>query len=132
MTPEFIVAFVFGCVFVVALLMIAIFIPQPTNQQMFIFRVVLALAAAGVGAVIPGFFMIQGEVVKFTFQAGGALALFVLVYLLNPPSLIANPAKSALPSPKPPVKRKVPAHSTDAPVDSAQPANPTNDEGSSK
>lgn len=62
MTPEFIAAFVFGCVFVTALLAIAIFIPVPTNQQMFISRVVLALAAGGVGAVIPGFFTIQGEV----------------------------------------------------------------------
>src|SRR3989442_5403866 len=102
MTPEFIVAFVFGCVFVAALLLIAVLIPNPTNQQMFIFRVVLALAAAGVGAVIPGFLTIQGEALKVTIQAGGALALFVLIFLINPRSLIANPAKSTLHSPKRP------------------------------
>ncbi len=83
MTPESIAALAFGCVFATALLVIAIFIPKPTNEQMFIFRVVLALAAGGVGAVIPGFFTIQGEVLKFTLQAGGALAVFGIIFLIT-------------------------------------------------
>ena len=79
MTPELIAAFVFGCVFVIVLLVIAIRFPDPTDQQMFIFRVVMALAAAGVAAIIPGFLEIQGKALEFTIRAGGALAVFLLM-----------------------------------------------------
>ena len=40
--------------FVLALLAIALFVPNPTTFQLFVFRVVLALAAVGIGAIIPG------------------------------------------------------------------------------
>jgi len=124
MTPEFIAAFAFGCIFITALLVIAVVIPEPTIQQMLFFRVVLALAAAGVGAVIPGFFTIQGEVVKITLQAGGALALFVLIYLINPPNIVPKPT---LPRPRHPVRRAVPRHLIEeGPID------PVEDGGSSK
>ena len=86
MTPELILAFIFGCVFVGVLLVIAVTIPNPTTQQMFIFRVVLALSAAGIGAVFPGFLDLQGKVLEISLRAGGALAMFILVYLINPPA----------------------------------------------
>ena len=107
MTPQLITAFVFGCIFVIVLLVIALAIPEPTSQQMFIFRVVLALAAAGIGAIIPGFLDINGKILDISLRATGALALFVLIYRINPPDLTA---KSALPKPKPPVKKKMPSH----------------------
>ena len=68
------------------MLIVAIAIPQPTATQWFVFRVVLALAAAGIGAVIPGLIVVN---VSKTVRAGGAIALFVLVYTLNPPQLVA-------------------------------------------
>lgn len=81
------IAFTFGVVFVVIMLVIAIWIPRPTETQWFIFRVVLALAAGGVGALIPGLINVQaGPYVR----AGGALALFVLVYWFNPPKLVVS------------------------------------------
>jgi len=147
MPPAIIAAFVFGLVCIAALLAIAILIPRPTNEQMFIFRVVLAIAAGGVGAVIPGFFDIQGEVLKFTLQAGGALALFVIIFLINPPSLVPKDINSkeispkdtdskdtspTFPSPKPPVKIKVPPHSRkETAVDSASSSTSKKDERSS-
>ncbi len=77
----------FGVGFVLMLLAIALLVPDPTNFQMWVFRVVLALAAGGVGALIPGF-------IEFKFRnwlrAGGAAAFFALVYLVNPPGLIVN------------------------------------------
>jgi hypothetical protein len=78
----------FGCgvVFVVVMLVIAIAIPNPTTAQWFVFRVVLALAAAGIGAVLPGLIVVN---VSRVVRAGGAIALFVLVYLLNPPQLVS-------------------------------------------
>lgn len=82
---EKVAVFIFGIVFVIVMFIIAIFFPHPSDFQIFVFRVILALAAAGVGAIIPGFIL-----VKFSnyVRAGGALALFVLIYLFNPPSLV--------------------------------------------
>lgn len=143
MTPEIIADFVFGCVCVAALLSIAIFIPRPTNEQMFIFRVVLALAAGGIGGIIPGFFTIQGEVLKLTVQAGGALAVFVFVFLINPPSFAtkdtssknasSKDTSSTLPGPKPPIKIKVPPHlRKETPGDAASSSSSIKDERSAK
>lgn len=98
MTPQLIAAFIFGCIFIIVLLVIALAIPEPTVQQTFIFRVILALAGAGVGAVIPGFLNIDGKILEISLRATGALALFVIIYRMNPPSLAAKPA---LPKPNP-------------------------------
>jgi hypothetical protein len=49
------------------------------------FRTTLALAAGGLGAVIPGTVEVN---VKGVVRAGGAIALFVLVYFLNPAQLV--------------------------------------------
>src|SRR5882672_1669824 len=43
---EKVVAFIFGVIFVITLLMLAVEVPNPTESQFFIFRIVLALAAA--------------------------------------------------------------------------------------
>jgi hypothetical protein len=67
------------------MLTIALAVPDPTPTQWFVFRLVLALAAAGIGAVIPGLIVVQ---VAKLIRAGGAIALFVIVYYLNPPQLI--------------------------------------------
>lgn len=77
----------FGLVFVVVMLIIAIFIPHPSPFQLLVFRVVLSLAAAGIGAIIPGFLRVN---VKTWVRAGGAMALFIVVYFWNPPALIVN------------------------------------------
>ncbi|MEM8641927.1 MAG: tetratricopeptide repeat protein [Cyanobacteria bacterium P01_G01_bin.54] len=77
----------FGLSFVTVLLFIAIFVPNPTIFQIFVFRVILSLSAGGVGAIIPGFLNVQ---FKGLVRAGGALALFTLVYLFNPPELITK------------------------------------------
>ena|SRR5438477_12604636 len=78
-------------IFVVALLILAIVIPNPTAFQYWVFRVILALAAAGVGAALPGFITLAIPIwLKGSLHAGGALALFALVYLVNPPQLASS------------------------------------------
>ena len=77
-------AFGFGVIFVVVLLILAIKYPNPTPFQYTVFRIVLALAAGGVAAMIPGFLSI--EVAKW-LRAGGALAVFVIVYFYSPAGL---------------------------------------------
>lgn len=83
-------AFSFGVVFVICLLVFAVAIPNPTDFTAFVFRVVLSLAAAGVGAVLPGLL----EVTLPGVRAGGALALAAVVYFMNPPGLIHDTIES--------------------------------------
>ncbi|KWS33230.1 hypothetical protein [Pseudomonas syringae] len=78
-------AFIFGVAFVSIMILIALFVSQPSPFQYFVFRTVLALAGAGVGARLPGFI---GVKVKGFLRAGGALALFALVYFWNPAALV--------------------------------------------
>ena len=66
------------------LLAIAIFDRNPPPFTRFIYRVVLSLAAGGIGAVIPGLIDVH---INPIVRAGGGLALFVLVYMVNPPEM---------------------------------------------
>lgn len=83
---ERLIAVGFGVVFVTAVLVIAMFIPSPTAFQYTIFRIVLALAAAGFVSMTPGFIEAKiGTVIR----AGGALAVFVIVFFYSPAALQA-------------------------------------------
>jgi hypothetical protein len=78
-----------GLFFIILSIIIAIFIPHPTDHQIFIFRVVLALAAAAFGVAIPGFINIKFPLWgKGIIKAGGAIALFIIVYMINPPQMV--------------------------------------------
>lgn len=82
-----ILSFIFGVLFVVVLLSIALLKPNPSDFQLFVFRVVLSLAGGGVVAVFPGFIEIK---LGAWLRAGGALAVFVLIYFWNPASLVVK------------------------------------------
>ncbi|HTG34132.1 MAG TPA: hypothetical protein VLB76_14485 [Thermoanaerobaculia bacterium] len=86
---ERLAAFAFGVIFVIVLLALALFVSNPTPFQYIVFRVVLALAAAGVAAMIPGFLQIQ---IAQWIRAGGALAVFVIVFFYNPAQLVTHTA----------------------------------------
>ncbi len=89
-----------GLSFLAIMLVIAFFIPEPTIFQIFVFRVVLAIAAAAFGATIPGFLEIKLPLWgKGLISAGGALGLFVLIYQVNPPGLILGTNAPAAPKP---------------------------------
>jgi len=94
-TWEKITAFAFGVIFVIVMLYLSLFVPNPTPTQWFTFRVVLALAAAGVGALLPGLIWVKAPPYV---RAGGALALFVLVYWFNPPKIISGSSQLRVPS----------------------------------
>jgi hypothetical protein len=88
-------AAVFGFVFISLILIIALLVDNPTDFQIFVFRTVLALAAAGVGAVIPGFIHLDLSVSNNNkLRAGGAIALFAIVFYTNPPEMIKNSVTS--------------------------------------
>lgn len=79
--------FGFGSTFVVALLILAIFFPEPSPFQYFVFRLVLALAASGISASIPGFLEVE---VSNMVKGSGALAVFVIVFFFSPASLVTH------------------------------------------
>lgn len=88
---EKLLGFGFGVAFVIVILVIAIKFSNPTPFQLYVFRVVLSLAAAGVGGILSGFLKIMfGNASKPWLQAGGALAIFALVYLVNPAQLVMS------------------------------------------
>ena len=76
------------------LIAVAVFIPDPTPFQIFVFRVVLAIAVAAFGYAIPGVLHIEGRWLNLFVRAGGALGLFFLIYVANPPELeVQKPAE---------------------------------------
>lgn len=93
---QIILSFVFGVVFVTVLLVIAFFQPEPSSFQYSVFRTVLALAGAGAVAVFPGFIEVA---LGNWLRAGGALAVFVVLYFWNPALLTSDPAASKGPNP---------------------------------
>lgn len=89
-TWERIAALTSALLFLGILLWIALRVPNPQPLPMFIFRTVLALAAGAFAAFISGFMHIEGKWAPFTIRAGGGLAVFLLVYLSNPPHLLGT------------------------------------------
>lgn len=85
-----IVAVASGLAFLVAILIIAIAIRELTPFRLFVFRTVLALAGAGFGAALPGLLNVTFKAIpNVVIEAGGAIALFVLIYKINPAQLAA-------------------------------------------
>lgn len=81
----------FGIAGVVMMLVIAIFFPHPAPFQYTVFRIVLALVGAGVGATIPGLLDVN---VSGVIRASGAIAVFVIVYFFSPAQLILSKSTS--------------------------------------
>src|SRR5262245_11537277 len=77
-----------GTFFLTVLLGIAVVATKPTPLLVLVVRVILALGSAAFGATIPGLLRVKLGVGKtLVIQAAGAIAIFVTVYLLNPPVL---------------------------------------------
>jgi len=95
--PQKTALFLFGALFIVVMLVVAVSLPYPTESQWRVFNLVLSLVAASMAAVLPGAFQL-----KFTpwLRASGALAVFALVFLVKPAGLVSyDPLKPLGPSP---------------------------------
>lgn len=84
---EKIAIFVFGIIFISILLAMAYVDPNPTESTYATTKTILALSAAGIGAIIPGFIDIK---MKGFLRAGGAMALFCIVYFFQPKQIITD------------------------------------------
>jgi hypothetical protein len=96
---QVIATFAFGIIFVVAMLVLAFTFSQPTPIQYLVMRIVLALASAGIAAMLTGFISVEipaiGSNARPLVQAGGALAVFVIIYFRSPAALVATPKDQA-------------------------------------
>ena len=79
-----------GTLFIGVMIVIALLVKNPTPFQYQVFRVVLALAASGVAGALPGYLEIESKILKNSIRAGGALAVFWIVYSINPPELLGR------------------------------------------
>lgn len=83
------IAFGFGIVALSTLFAVALFSSNQNALLITVARVTLAVACAGIAAIIPGLIDVALKPsVNTGIRAGGALAVFVLVYFFNPPGLI--------------------------------------------
>ena len=101
---EKILAVVCGVGFMITLIVLAIYVPNPTPFQYEVFRVILAIAVAGFAATIPGFLHVQ---IPNLAKAGGALAVFLLVYFYNPAQLVVDDTPN-IPASEVPAKATTP------------------------
>jgi hypothetical protein len=92
---EKVAAGTFGLIFIVTMIVLAIRFPNPTPFQYTTFRVILALAAAGIAPFIPGLLEVQ---VSTAVKAGGAIAVFVIVYFFSPAKLVTTSTAVDLPA----------------------------------
>jgi hypothetical protein len=80
-----ILAFAFGAVFIVTILALVVFIPNPTRVQYHFFVIVMSLAAGGVATVMTGMIDVRARFGKrLAIGATGALGVFVIVYFFLP------------------------------------------------
>lgn len=63
-----------------------VFIPCPTEPQLGIFRLLMAVGAGGVASILPGYIQFESRGVK----AGSSFGAFALVYLINPAGLLSD------------------------------------------
>jgi hypothetical protein len=84
----------FGAVFVLLLFATAIWLiasgRQVPDTAQWILRVVMALAGAGCGAFLSGILTVDLNVPQLAVKATSGFALFVLIYLVNPPGRVAQ------------------------------------------
>ncbi|HEY3783537.1 MAG TPA: hypothetical protein VGL56_20840 [Fimbriimonadaceae bacterium] len=80
-----------GVAFLAIILVIALFVPNPTGFQYTVFRIVLALSAGGFAGTFSGFLDVE---FKNWLKAGGGLAVFVIVYFYVP-AVVADKADAS-------------------------------------
>ncbi len=77
--------FIVGIIFVLMIMVIAMIISFPSPFQYRVFRTFLALGASLMASSIPGFINLDVPYFeKGTMEAGGAISIFLIVYLIDP------------------------------------------------
>lgn len=83
--------FVVGVVGIASVLLLVAINPTPTQAQWIVFKIVLALGSAGFAMALTGFISVNMELgKKVAINAGGSLAVFVVVFFWDPASKLVN------------------------------------------
>jgi len=85
-SKKFYISLLLGIILVGTVVALIFLIPNPTQLQYFVVRILIALGVAGIAVTLFGDVVFKNKVI----QAGGAFALFGLIYLVNPASFITN------------------------------------------
>lgn len=85
---QLITGLIIGVILLLGLFVLAVMIPNPTSWQVFIFRGGFAISLAAISAIIPGLLSVDSRFQKMSIRATGAIAVFVIIWLVNPPALI--------------------------------------------
>lgn len=90
-TWQKIVGPILGVLLLVLCVILVFVFSNPSVFQQFVMRGLLAISLALIATVVPGFINLKSRIKMkgsyFVIVAGGAIAIFVLIYLINPPSL---------------------------------------------
>lgn len=78
--------FYIGLTFLILSLIILMYIDQISIEAFFVLRIIVALSTAMATTIIPGNLGVTNKYIK----ASGYLAVFVLIYIWNPPSLVSK------------------------------------------
>lgn len=70
---------IFGIIFISVILVIILLIPNPTPEQFFVFRIILALAGGGISFLISGKIGVKGNMSKLAVGAVGGFAVFIII-----------------------------------------------------
>ncbi len=85
---EYNIPFILGIGFFFVLFIALLFIPHPTSHQHDTLRTLLSIAAAGVITTFPGFIeFTYTNKAGYSITAFGSIAIFLVVYLINPAKL---------------------------------------------
>lgn len=79
-----------GTGFLVLILILVLFVPDPSAFQALVFRVVLSLSAGAFATVIGGYLDIEAKGLKWGLRAGSGFAVFVVIYFINPPAILSQ------------------------------------------
>lgn len=83
-----IVGVILGTIGMIAIIVIALFNPELSEKQFLIFRGIFALCSAMLVILIPGALNVQSNWNKMSIKATGAIAVFIIIWMINPPSLV--------------------------------------------
>src|SRR3954451_380516 len=92
------VAFFITVLLISMLVTVLLFVPSPSDFQFSIIRTVLSLASAVLASLLPAFVELKAER-SAIFRAGGALAVFVVVYWFLPSLINVRPVTQTYPTP---------------------------------
>ena len=70
-----------GILFIIFLAITALFLPNPSRFQVFVFKTILAIAGSAFVVVLPGLLEVESRTAIFSIRAGGPFGVFVIIFL---------------------------------------------------